>query len=203
MALDPDFGTWEAWSNRYWPAKYLIDRSGRIRFAHFGEGEYEETEEAIRELLAEPDLPALVSNDVDAETPGDVQTPETYLGAERLQGYYGSPIAANRLTEYQFAETVPPNGVSYSGFWTVEGERIVAGDNARLQLRYWAANANLVLGTDGKPGTVQVLLDGKPVKTVTVDKDDLYRLTDLPEGGEHLLELRFSPGVEAYAFTFG
>ncbi len=203
VALDPDFGTWEAWQNRYWPAKYLIDRSGRIRFAHFGEGEYEETEEAIRELLAEPDLPALVSNDVDAETPGDVQTPETYLGAERLQGYYGSPIAANRLTEYQFAETVPANGVSYSGFWTVEGERIVAGDNARLQLRYWAANANLVLGTDGKPGTVQVLLDGKPVKTVTVDKDDLYRLTDLPEAGEHLLELRFSPGVEAYAFTFG
>ncbi len=60
-----------------------------------------------------------------------------------------------------------------------------------------------MLGTDGKPGTVQVLLDGKPVRTVTVKEDDLYRLTDLPEAGEHLLELRFSPGVEAYAFTFG
>ena len=90
VALDPDFGTWEAWQNRYWPAKYLIDRAGRIRFAHFGEGEYDTTEEAIRTLLDEPDLPALVSNDVDAETPGDVQTPETYLGAERLQGYYGA-----------------------------------------------------------------------------------------------------------------
>ena len=93
--------------------------------------------------------------------------------------------------------------MSYAGGWTVEGERIVAGEAAKLRLRYWAANANLVLGTDGTPGTVQVLLDGKPVKTVTVDKDDLYRLTDLPEAGEHLLELRFSPGVEAYAFTFG
>ena len=60
-----------------------------------------------------------------------------------------------------------------------------------------------MIGTEGTPGTVEVLLDGEPVKTVTVKEDDLYRLTDLPEAGEHLLELRFSPGVEAYAFTFG
>jgi cytochrome c biogenesis protein CcdA/thiol-disulfide isomerase/thioredoxin len=203
VALDPDFGTWEAWSNRYWPAKYLIDRAGRVRFAHFGEGDYEKTEKAIRTLLAEPDLPALVSNDVDAEAPGDVQTPETYLGSERLAGYYGSPITVGREVDYAFAEALPANGVSYAGRWTVEGERIVAGADARLRLRYWAGNANLVLGTSGKSGTVDVLLDGKPVKTVTVDKDDLYRLTDLPTAGEHLLELRFSPGVEAYAFTFG
>ena len=180
VALDPDFGTWEAWSNRYWPAKYLIDRTGRIRFAHFGEGEYDKTESAIRTLLAEPDLPGMVSGDVDAEAPGDVQTPETYLGAERLQGYYGSPITANRQTEYTFAETLPQNGVSYAGSWTVQGERIVAGPDAKLRLRYSASNANLVLGTEGTPGTVEVLLDGKPVKTVTVKEDDLYRLTDLP-----------------------
>ncbi len=203
VALDPDFGTWTAWNNRYWPAKYIVDRFGRVRFAHFGEGEYEKTEEVIRTLLAEPDLPALVSSDVDAEAPGDVQTPETYLGAQRIEGYYGSPITANRQTEYTFAATLPQNGVSYAGSWTVQAERIVAGPDARLQLRYWASNANLVLGTDGKPGTVEVLLDGKPVKTVTVKDDDLYRLTDLPTAGEHLLELRFSPGVEAYAFTFG
>ncbi len=203
VALDPDFGTWEAWQNRYWPAKYLIDRSGRIRYSHFGEGEYEKTEEAIRTLLDEPDLPGLVSSGVDAETPGDVQTPETYLGSDRLQGYYGSEISVGSETDYTFADSVPPNGVSYDGRWTVEGERIVAGAGAKLRLRYWAANANLVLGTDGKPGTVKVFLDGEPVKTVKVDKDDLYRLTDLPAGGEHLLELRFSPGVEAYAFTFG
>ena len=203
VALDPDFGTWDAWANRYWPAKYLVDRSGRIRFAHFGEGEYDTTEAAIRTLLAEPDLPEMVSGDVDAEAPGDVQTPETYLGAERLEGYYGSPITANRQTDYTFADTLPENGVSYAGSWTVQGERIVAGPGAKLRLRYSAANANLVLGTDGKPGTVEVLLDGKPVKTVTVKEDDLYRLTDLPTAGGHLLELRFSPGVEAYAFTFG
>ena len=121
-------------------------------------------------------------------------------------GSRGTTAARSRPTgrrEYTFAETLPENGVSYAGSWTVQGERIVAGPDAKLRLRYWASNANLVLGTEGTPGTVEVLLDGKPVKTVTVREDDLYRLTDLPEAGEHLLELRFSPGVEAYAFTFG
>jgi cytochrome c biogenesis protein CcdA/thiol-disulfide isomerase/thioredoxin len=203
VALDPDFGTWEAWGNRYWPAKYFIDRAGHVRFAHFGEGQYERSEKVIRTLLAEPGLPPLVSGGVQAETAEGVRTPETYLGWERLEGYVGSRLVQDREAAYAFAEAIPANGVSYAGTWTVEDERIVAGEGARLRLHYTARNANLVLGTDGTPGTVEVLLDGKPAGRVEVRKDDLYRLTDLDEAGEHLLELRFSPGVEAYAFTFG
>jgi hypothetical protein len=69
VALDNDYGTWNAWANRYWPAKYFIDRAGHVRFAHFGEGAYAESEDVIRKLLAEPGLPEPVSGSVEGETP--------------------------------------------------------------------------------------------------------------------------------------
>ena len=71
VALDSDFETWQAWDNRYWPAKYFVDREGRVRYAHFGEGDYAESERVIQELLAEPGLPDLVSDDVDAPEGSD------------------------------------------------------------------------------------------------------------------------------------
>ncbi len=96
VALDNEYGTWNAWANRYWPAKYFIDRAGNVRFAHFGEGAYAESESVIRKLLAEPGLPKPVSGSVEAEVPVGVETPETYLGYERIDRFYGSPIASDR-----------------------------------------------------------------------------------------------------------
>lgn len=202
VALDPEYGTWEAWGNRYWPAKYFIDRAGRVRFAHFGEGDYEGNEEVIRELLAEDDLSGPVSGSVTAPVPGqDTETPETYLGYQRLDRFSGSPILKDKETTYTFPAFLPPNGLAYEGSVTVEGERIVAGEDARVRLNYRAGLVNLVLG--GK-GSVEVLVDGKRVKTVEVTRDDIYELASF-EGPakERLLELRFTPGVTAYAFTFG
>ncbi len=131
VALDPEFGTWEAWGNRYWPAKYFIDRNGDVRYAHFGEGDYEESEDVIRELLAEPGLPDPVSEDVEGETAQGVQTPETYLGYERLEAAtFVGEVVPNKESEYELSQTVPPNGLTYGGRWRVEGERIVAGEDA-------------------------------------------------------------------------
>ena len=202
VALDPEYGTWEAWGNRYWPAKYFVDRTGRVRFAHFGEGDYEENEEVIRELLAEEDLPGPVSDSVTAPVPGqDTETPETYLGYQRIDRFSGSPIRQDREASYAFPAFLPPNGLAYSGRMTVEDERIVAGEDARVRLNYRAGLVNLVLG--GK-GSVEVLVDGRRVKTVDVLRDDIYALASF-EGAakDRLLELRFTPGVTAYAFTFG
>jgi hypothetical protein len=201
VALDNDYGTWTAWGNRYWPAEYYIDRQGDVRYAHFGEGNYGETEKVIRTLLAEKNLPAPVSGSIQDQTPTEALTPETYLGTERLQSLVGSPVVPGRMATYTIPKTVPLNNVAYGGQWLVDKQRILAGADARLRLSYHARNVYLVLG--GK-GEVQVSVDGKPVKTVDVTSDRLYTLVARPAAAQdHTLDLSFSPGVEAYAFTFG
>jgi cytochrome c biogenesis protein CcdA/thiol-disulfide isomerase/thioredoxin len=204
VALDNEYGTWSAWQNRYWPAKYFVDRGGRLRYAHFGEGGYEESERVLRRLLAEDSDAGLVSEGIADETPSGEQTPETYLGYERLDRFVGSELVPDREAEYTIPDYVPLHGVAYGGRWTVEGERIVAGEDARLRLLFHAHDVFLVLGTADGPGSVEVSVDGERVGTVPVTVHDLYTLARIPgEKRDHVLDLRFSPGTQAYAFTFG
>lgn len=204
VALDNSYETWDAWQNRYWPAKYFIDRKGHARFAHFGEGAYEESERVIRRLLAESDLPEPVSRTVESDAPAAIQTPETYLGYARLDRFAGQTVVNDRLFAYRLPAVLPANHVGYGGNWTVEDERIVAGRSARLQLRYYARKVYLVAGPGGEAATIDVFVDSRRVGRVDVDSYRLYTLAVRPgPASDHLLELRFSPGIEAYAFTFG
>jgi cytochrome c biogenesis protein CcdA/thiol-disulfide isomerase/thioredoxin len=204
VALDNEYGTWQAFQNRYWPAKYFIDRRGRLRYVHFGEGDYDESERVIRELLAENVSGPLVSDEIEDATPSGEQTPETYLGYQRLDRFVGSRLVPDKEAEYSIPAFLPLHGVAYGGRWTVEGERIVAGRDARLRLSFHGRNVFLVLGTDGEAETVEVTLDEQPVATVPVTQDDLYTLARIPgDKRDHVLDLSFSPGTEAYAFTFG
>jgi len=204
VALDNGYGTWTAWGNRYWPAKYFVDRSGHVRYAHFGEGEYERTEAVIRTLLAEKTLPKPVSASIRDQTPKEIITPETYLGSARLDRFVGSPVVEGREASYKIPAAVPQNDIAYGGRWTVEKERIVAGDGARLRLAFHARKVFLVLGTNGGAKSVQVRLDGHQIRTVRVPEDRLYTLVELGgKAGDHTLDLSFAPGTEAYAFTFG
>ncbi|MBA3788352.1 MAG: cytochrome c biogenesis protein DipZ [Actinobacteria bacterium] len=203
IALDNEFGTWNAWHNQYWPAKYLIDRKGHVRYYHFGEGDYDESESAIRELLAErgagsDDLPAPAA--LADESPRGLVTPESYLGHQRLARYVGTTIAPDREQRYVLSSALEENELTFGGRWKVEGERAVAGRDARLRLRYRSRDVYLVL--TGK-GAVDVLVDGKRERRVQVAGDRLYTLVERPEISDHLLELRFAPGVAGYAFTFG
>jgi cytochrome c biogenesis protein CcdA/thiol-disulfide isomerase/thioredoxin len=202
VALDNDFETWDAFANRYWPSKYLIDRGGRVRYVHYGEGAYDETERVIRTLLAErgatPGERVAVQG-ADEASP-ETATRESYLGYLRLDRYAGTPVVRDRPAEYRFPSQLPDDHLAYAGTWKVEDERIVAGLGARLRLAFRARDVHLVLG--GK-GPVEVFLDGRRRDTVAVDGDRLYTLLRLPESRRGLLELRFAPGVEAYAFTFG
>jgi cytochrome c biogenesis protein CcdA/thiol-disulfide isomerase/thioredoxin len=201
VALDNEYGTWTAWGNRYWPAKYLIDREGHVRFAHFGEGAYEQSENVIRTLLAEDTLPEPVAGSLRDKTPSGPLTPETYLGSARLDRFVGSHVVEGREATYTIPKVVPVNDVAYGGRWTVEEERIVAGREARLRLAFYAHKVFLVLG--GR-GTVHVAVDGLPVKSVRVTEDRLYELAALAgQAADHTLDLRFTPGLAAYAFTFG
>ena len=198
IALDNDFGTWSAWHNRYWPAKYLIDRAGHIRYYHFGEGEYAQTEAAIRTLLGDGLPPA--SNAKEAESDGLLITPETYLGFQRLARYGGEAVVPGVERRYELPQKLYASEFAFGGTWRVEDERAVAGHDARLRLAYRARDVFLVLtGT----GEVEVLVDGKPERRVKVRGDRLYTLVERERGGNHVLELRFEPGLAAYAFTFG
>ncbi len=197
VPLDNDYGTWDAYSNQYWPAEYLVDRQGRIRHTHFGEGRYEETEALIRQLLAADGPRARAVADT---TPRDAVTPESYLGYSRLARYSGTRIEPNRFAPYSFPSGLHRDELAYAGTWRVEAERIVAGFGARLGIHFHARNVYLVLSGNG---TVDVLVDGTREQTIHVRANRLYTLRSAERVTDGLMELRFSPGVSAYAFTFG
>jgi Thioredoxin like C-terminal domain len=193
---DNRFKTWDAYANQYWPAEYLIDRQGRVRHTHFGEGEYDRTDSLIRTLLGAK-TPAARS--VPDTTPGGLLTPESYLGYARLTNYVGRNPLPDRFTQYRFPSELPVNTLAYDGTWRVGSEHITSGRGARLRLQFEASNVYIVMG--GR-GTVDAYVDGKKTSSVRVDAQRLYTV----RSGRHtdaLLELRFSPGVEAYSFTFG
>ena len=136
VALDNDYGTWNAYGNKYWPADYLIDQTGRVRHIHFGEGDYDETERDIRLLLKAGGSSRLPPEArAPDRTPMGMRTPESYLGYFRIDRYAGSPVQADRPAEYSFPRTLAEDEFAYDGTWTVESERIVAGENARLKLQ--------------------------------------------------------------------
>jgi cytochrome c biogenesis protein CcdA/thiol-disulfide isomerase/thioredoxin len=215
VVQDNDLATWDAWGNQYWPADYLVDAQGNVRDAHFGEGDYAQTERAIRTLLQEAGHGNLGSGAraaAQAPSAGDI-TPETYLGATRAQGWvtpvhpgdqdFGAP--PSQLSVNQFA---------YSGLWGITDEDATSGAGAQIDLDFDARRVFLVLGSPDQARHVQVLLDGKPIPAklagddvkhgrATIQAQRLYRLVDLPAVSQHRLSLKFDPGISGYAFTFG
>jgi cytochrome c biogenesis protein CcdA/thiol-disulfide isomerase/thioredoxin len=199
VAIDNDYKTWDAYQNAAWPTEYLIDRRGHVREIKEGEGDYDGTERKVRRLLGEPATAQLAS--VRDATPDHPQTPESYLGWERLQRYAGSEIVPERQVLYRAPHPLTLHTLAYEGFWTVKRQRIVSGRLARLRLHFLARNVYLVLSGSGR---LDVLVDGKHVKTIRVGGlSRLYTLVQFPEVREANLELRFTPGISAYAFTFG
>ena len=204
VAQDNNLDTWTAFNNRYWPAHYLIDQQGRVVYTHFGEGNYAETENNIRYLLGldadghAADAGAAISDD---------QSPETYLGYARAANFAGTPALAHDSAQaYAAPAQLAANHWALSGRWQAGAENVTALEaGAALRYRCTAGKVFLVLGSrDGQPVQVDVTLDGRPYKSLTVDRHALYTLADLPavQSGEIGLHAR-QAGLEAYAFTFG
>ena len=200
VALDNEFDTWQAYGNNAWPADYLVDQAGRVRDIHVGEGDYDQTEHDIRLLLEAGS--ARLSADVREpdQTPRERRTPESYLGYDRIAGYRGSPLQTDRSATYRFPPALALDTFAYSGTWTVENERIVAGKHARLRLHFHGRSVHLVVAGHG---TVGVTLNRANRRTVRVAGDRLYTLASQPSARDALLDLSFTPGLSAYAFTFG
>src|SRR5215211_113623 len=217
VAQDNEYATWNAWGNQYWPAKYLIDARGRVRFTHFGEGGYGEMETAIRALLAEAGrgrLGDVTAAHAESPDPG-VQTPETYLGSARAEGFAGLRPKSGTRRYPPLRGELPRSRFALSGVWRITKEAATAVSGATIHARFVARRVFLVLSARGRqPQRAQVLLDGEPVPrlaagadvhhgTLTVTGQRLYRLIALPELGDQSLTVRLPPGVSAYAFTFG
>ena len=206
VAQDNRFTVWKAFHNQYWPAQYLIDHRGHLRYVHFGEGDYATTENAIRTLLREAEGARAtrrgpVSDAVRAQhAAAGVSTRETYLGAERAQGWLQDPLVAGGRDFGALPARVPRDRFAYGGVWRIDAVSATAIHAAAIRVRFGARRVFLVLG--GR-GTVAVRVDGRPTRTVRVTRQRLYPLVELPRPGVHDLELRFSPGVRGYAFTFG
>jgi cytochrome c biogenesis protein CcdA/thiol-disulfide isomerase/thioredoxin len=198
VALDNEYGTWNAWSNQYWPADYLVDQQGQVRAYSFGEGDYAKTEDDIRQLLGIGGRTTSVAN----RTPTELQTPETYLGPERLDGsrYVGTPPVLNHRADYRLAESVPQNDISYGGTWTLSGQTATPGRGARLDLHYHADDVYIVLSGHGR---IAVTRNGKPLPPIDVDGAKLYTVLSGTTTTDAVLQFSFPRGVRAYSFTFG
>jgi cytochrome c biogenesis protein CcdA/thiol-disulfide isomerase/thioredoxin len=215
VALDNDLDTWSNFNNLYWPAHYLIDRDGKVVYTHFGEGEYQVTENNIRYLLGLKGAGAPPQAQGPSFTLG--QTPETYLGYARMDRFGSDQaIVHDAPGSYSFPGFLSEHEWALSGLWQSTPEKIIAeAKGAALRLNFKARKVYLVLGTaSGKLVHVMVRLNGEPVGgnagkdapggVVTIDRNTLYELVDQKRPKNSLLEIEADePGVEAYAFTFG
>lgn len=176
VAQDNNYGTWNAYSNQYWPADYLINQQGQIVDTHFGEGDYAATEAKIRDLLKISGTTTTLSD----TTPTGSITPETYLGSARG----GAPY------------------VHLNDQWTINPEYIESKGQATLDLDFTAQKVFLVI-TPQNHESVKVWLDGQAQPDLQLDVPRLYQIEDFKAIESHKLRLEFAPGTQTFAFTFG
>ena len=216
VVQDNDMGTWNAYANQYWPADYLVDDTGQVRYASVGEGDYDKTEAAIRTVLAEAGHTRLGADarPTGVVVPSQQTSPETYLGTARAFGWVDPPRPGRHA--YPRSEGhLALNAFAYGGEWRIGKQAATAGAGATIDAQVQAKHVYLVLGSaGGRPRDVQVLLDGRPVTArqagadvragrATVTGQRLYALVSLPRNERHHLTLRLAPGISGFAFTFG
>ena len=217
VVQDNKYGTWNAWQNQYWPAEYLIDAKGKVRHYQFGEGDYKQSEAAVRALLADAGTrtlpPPMAATAISASA--GLGTPETYLDTQRQQGFVTQLFPGNR--EYPgVTGGLPLNHFALKGPWNASSESITAdGSGASILGAVQAAKVYLVLTSAGNvPRQARVLLDGQPIPTahagadvkngvVTITGQRLYSLISFPAAQQFSFSIELPPGVSAYDFTFG
>jgi len=228
VAIDSDYRIWQAFSNHYWPAHYFIDGKGRIRYHHFGEGEYDESERVIQQLLKENGATSLSAGVINVTASGaeaaadnkNVGSPETYVGYKRAGNFASAePVAKDSRKTYSAQPRLSLNQWALGGSWKVgEESAVLESLPGKIVFRFHARDLHLVLGPtkNGKPIRFTVKLDGTPPGedhgddadasgAGTVQGNRLYQL--IRQKGpveDRTFEIDFlDPGVQAFAFTFG
>jgi thiol-disulfide isomerase/thioredoxin len=228
VAIDSDYAVWRAFNNNAWPAIYLIDAQGRVRYRHLGEEQYEQTERMIQQLLAEAGKAAAGSGLVAPEGRGveaapdwaSLRSPENYLGAGRTENFAspGGPVVG-KPHAYAAPARLAVNHWMLAGDWTMQkGAILLNKPKGRIVYRFHARDLHLVMGP-ATPGTAvrfRVLIDGKPPGAAhgsdvdangsgTVTEQRLFQLIRQPKPVvDRQFEIEFlDPGIEAFVFTFG
>lgn len=218
VALDNNYDTWNAYNNQYWPAEYLIDATGQIRRTEFGEGNYPESEQAIRALLANAGHKVSVApSDLPDMTPQNQLTPETYFGSNRSQYGYPTSNYPNGSFTIPQQKSVPLDQFALGGKWQIQSDYVQASQGSTIIEHFGASKVFMILKPGaGKSNRVEVTYNGKPLVgalagsdvtngVISVNSDRLYNIFDsgnvLTQG---VLEFTFlNPGIQAFTFTFG
>ncbi|EIK97024.1 Redoxin domain-containing protein [Pseudomonas sp. M47T1] len=228
VAIDNDYKIWRAFDNEYWPAHYFVDAQGHIRYHHFGEGEYDQSERVIQQLLREAGHAQVSSDLVKTDAQGvqqaadnqDMRSPETYVGYRRSENFASTPaLTPDRDAHYQLPTQPQLNQWGVEGQWKIGAEQATLSQpNGRIAYRFQARDLHLVLGpgAQGKPIRFKVMIDGKapgdahgtdvaPDGSGEVTEQRLYQLVRQPgDVSQHTFSIEFlDSGVAAYAFTFG
>jgi len=228
IAVDSDYGVWRAFDNHYWPALYLADHEGRLRYHHFGESEYAMSEMAIQQLLIESGAADIDQSLVEVEPKGlevaadwaTLRSPETYTGYLQASGFASDDVAAyDEARDYEAAPSLPLNHWDLAGNWTVGRHAAISNEpGGQIAFQFAARDVNLVMGpaTKGDAVPFRVFLDGEPATSApgtdvgadargVVTEQRTYQLIrGGASAGSRRFEIEFSEaGVEAYCFTFG
>jgi thiol-disulfide isomerase/thioredoxin len=228
VAVDSDYGVWRAFDNHFWPATYIADAEGRIRFHHFGEGEYAMIEMVIQQLLLGGGAERIDQDLVEVEPRGlevaadwrTLQSPETYVGYGQSSGFSQGGVAAfDESDEYSAPARLPLNHWALTGDWTVTRSAAVVNEpGGRIAFQFHARDVNLVMGPASRGASIRyrVSVDGEPAAgaigtdvaadgTGTVDAQRTHQL--IRQAGpirDRRFEIEFlDTGAEAYCFTFG
>ncbi|MBS3068621.1 redoxin domain-containing protein [Candidatus Micrarchaeota archaeon] len=211
VVLDNAYATWRAYDNHYWPAKYLIDKNGKIVYSHFGEGNYDETERKIQELLADLKNTTVQESIVKPTgvevVSGSIGTPELYFGYNFRRADLGNQpkyMLANGIFDFVIPVDISPNKPYLEGTWAHNADDFeLVSNTGRILLRYKAKNVNIVAGNNDS-STIIVSVDGEKHKEIMVGEFDLYRVVEGNDYESHLLELNITgKGFKINTFTFG
>lgn len=201
---DNNFDTWNNYSNRYWPAHYLIDKNGVIRYTHFGEGNYEETEMAIQELLKENGQEVTITPQPQMYTI-QTKTPETYLGYARMERYASNErVKKDEPFAYSLPKKIPQNTFGYEGSWKVGKDSALSYPESKLVINYSSKDVFLVMKSIDTQARKVTIKTSKSTTNLIIDDDKLYELVKNETLKNETLTVLFDEGgVEVFAFTFG